>query len=221
MVCGTPLGYRGNIQNLRRKFFGPGSFATHPTGCARNCFGAPRSERPRCSPHLGYKEASPMSSPAFSSRPSDTAIQEALTDLALDLRWSYKHSADQLWAQLDPDLWELTHNPWVVLQTVSREKLQAVTTDPNFQKLLADLHLEKVAAEESEGWFQKAHPKTALSSVAYFSMQFMLSEALRIHSGGLGNVAGDQLKSASNLGVPVPGVSLLYQQGYFRQEIDR
>jgi glycogen phosphorylase len=161
-----------------------------------------------------------MSSPAFSSRPSDTAIQEALTDLALDLRWSYKHSADQLWAQLDPDLWELTHNPWVVLQTVSREKLQAVTTDPNFQKLLADLHLEKVAAEESEGWFQKAHPKTALSSVAYFSMEFMLSEALPIYSGGLGNVAGDQLKSASNLGVPVTGVSLLYQQGYFRQEID-
>ena len=60
----------------------------------------------------------------------------------------------------------------------------------------------------------------ACQAVAYFSMEFMLSEALPIYSGGLGNVAGDQLKAASNLGVPVIGVGLLYQQGYFRQEID-
>ena len=72
--------------------------------------------------------------------PLDTAISDALTDLALDLRWSFNHSADQLWEQLDPELWELTHNPWVLLQTVSREKLQGVTSDPRFQKLLADLH---------------------------------------------------------------------------------
>ena len=74
--------------------------------------------------------------------------------------------------------------------------------------------------EESEGWFQKAHPASGLSAVAYFSMEFMLSEALPIYSGGLGNVAGDQLKTSSSLGVPVVGVGLLYQQGYFRQEID-
>jgi glycogen phosphorylase len=160
-----------------------------------------------------------MSSPAYSNRPSDTAIS-ALTDLALNLRWSFNHSADQLWERIDPELWELTHNPWVVLQTVSRERLQSVTADANFQKLLADLHGQKRIAEESPGWFQKAHPGSGLSAVAYFSMEFMLSEALPIYSGGLGNVAGDQLKTASNLGVPVTGVSLLYQQGYFRQEID-
>ena len=73
-----------------------------------------------------------MSSPAYSNRPSDTAISDALTDLALDLRWSFNHSADQLWERLDPELWDLTHNPWVVLQTVSRERLQSVTTDPEF-----------------------------------------------------------------------------------------
>jgi glycogen phosphorylase len=161
-----------------------------------------------------------MSSPGHGSGPSDTTISDALTDLALDLRWSFNHSADQLWERLDAELWELTHNPWVVLQTVSREKLQSVTADPNFQELLADLHREKTTAAESEGWFQKAHPHSGLSAVAYFSMEFMLSEALPIYSGGLGNVAGDQLKTASNLGVPAIGIGLLYQQGYFRQEID-
>jgi glycogen phosphorylase len=153
-------------------------------------------------------------------RPLDKAISDALTDLALDLRWSFNHSADQLWEQLDPELWELTHNPWVLLQTVSREKLRSITSDPRFQKLLADLRHEKTLAEESEAWFQKAHPRSGVSTIAYFSMEFMLSEALPIYSGGLGNVAGDQLKAASNLGVPVTGISLLYQQGYFRQEID-
>src|SRR6266436_3379572 len=161
-----------------------------------------------------------MSTPAYVDRPPDTAISDALTDLALDLRWSFNHSADQLWEQLDPELWELTHNPWVLLQTVSREKLQSVTADPKFQRLLTDLHREKTLVEESEVWFQKAHPRSGVSTIAYFSMEFMLSEALPIYSGGLGNVAGDQLKAASNLGVPVTGIGLLYQQGYFRQEID-
>jgi starch phosphorylase len=161
-----------------------------------------------------------MSSPAFSNRPSDTAVSEILTELALDLRWSFNHSADQLWERIDPELWDLTHNPWVVLQTVSRERLQSVIADANFQKLLADVHRGKQIAEQPEGWFQQAHPNSGLSAVAYFSMEFMLSEGLPIYSGGLGNVAGDQLKTASNLGVPVIGISLLYQQGYFRQEID-
>jgi glycogen phosphorylase len=160
-----------------------------------------------------------MSTSTIVDRPN-TAISDALTDLALDLTWSFNHSADHLWEQLDPELWELTHNPWVVLQTVSRQKLQSVTSDPRFQSLLADLQREKTLVEESEAWFQKAHPRSGVSTIAYFSMEFMLSEALPIYSGGLGNVAGDQLKAASNLGVPVTGISLLYQQGYFRQEID-
>jgi glycogen phosphorylase len=161
-----------------------------------------------------------MSSPAHTNRPPDEAISEALADLALDLRWSFNHAADQLWERLDAELWDLTHNPWVVLQTVSRQKLHAVTSEPGFQKLLADLQQQRKIAEGSEAWFQKAHPRSGLSAVAYFSMEFMLSEALPIYSGGLGNVAGDQLKTASNLGVPVIGIGLLYQEGYFRQEID-
>ena len=157
---------------------------------------------------------------AQSKTPSAEATSDILTDLALDLRWSFNHSADKVWEHLDPELWEAAHNPWVVLQTVSRERLQSVTGDPDFQSLVSKLHREKELAERTESWFQKSHPKTALTAVAYFSMEYMLSEALPIYSGGLGNVAGDQLKSASNLGVPVVAVGLLYQQGYFRQEID-
>ena len=71
-----------------------------------------------------------------------------------------------------------------------------------------------------QAWFQTAHPSSPVRTVAYFSMEFMLSEALPIYSGGLGNVAGDQLKAASDLGVPVVAIGLLYQQGYFRQELD-
>ena len=161
-----------------------------------------------------------MSGETNAERSPNTAIPDALTELALDMRWSYNHSADRLWMQLDPELWDLTHNPWVLLQTVSREKLRTLTADPDFQKLLAELHYEKTTDEQSEAWFQKAHPNSSVSTVAYFSMEFMLSAALPIYSGGLGNVAGDQLKAAANLGVPVTGVGLLYQQGYFRQEID-
>jgi glycogen phosphorylase len=161
-----------------------------------------------------------MSDVGSSSPLSEKVVSDALTNLALDLRWSFNHSADRVWQQLDPELWDLTHNPWVVLQTVSRARLQSVTADQNFQKVLMDLQRENSEAREVDAWFQKAHPNSGISTIAYFSMEFMLSEALPIYSGGLGNVAGDQLKAASNLGVPVVGVSLLYQQGYFRQEID-
>src|ERR1700691_5853276 len=108
-----------------------------------------------------------MSTAAFSNRFSEKAISDALSDLALDLRWSFNHSADKLWERLDPDLWDLTHNPWVVLQTASEEKLQSVTSDPHFQLLVADLHTEKLTIEQSQGWFQKAHPRSGLTAVAY------------------------------------------------------
>src|ERR1700676_5215165 len=144
-----------------------------------------------------------------------------LAELALDMRSSWNHATDQLWRRLDPVLWDLTHNPWVVLQTVSREKLQRFLADPDFRRNVDELVKVRRDAAESHAWFQQTHPQSPLRSVAYFSMEFMLSEALPIYSGGLGNVAGDQLKGASDLGVPVVGVGLLYQQGYFRQVIDK
>ena len=146
---------------------------------------------------------------------------DSLAELALNMRSSWNHATDEVWRQLDPVLWDLTHNPWVVLQTVSRAKLQDVLTEPAFRKVVDDLVQGRRDAAEAPAWFQQTYPQSPLSCVAYFSMEFMLGEALPIYSGGLGNVAGDQLKAASDLGVPVIGVGLLYQQGYFRQVIDQ
>jgi glycogen phosphorylase len=159
--------------------------------------------------------------PIYGLLPTEVEGFDSLTELALDMRWSWNHVADQVWRTLDPMLWELTQNPWVVLQTVSRDQLERVLADPAFRKVVDDLLQAKRQASERPAWFQRAHPQAPLTCVAYFSMEFMLSEALPIYSGGLGNVAGDQLKAASDLGVPVIGVGLLYQQGYFRQVIDK
>ena len=145
---------------------------------------------------------------------------DALAELALDMRSSWDHTADELWRRLEPELWELTQNPWVVLQTVSRQKLETVLEGPAVRKEISALVRAKRRAEKAPAWFQQNCSQGDLTCVAYFSMEFMLSEALPIYSGGLGNVAGDQLKAASDLGVPVVGVGLLYQQGYFRQAID-
>lgn len=146
---------------------------------------------------------------------------ELLAELALDLRWSWNHATDDLWRRLDPMLWTLTQNPWVVLQTASQERVQGLLADPAFRKQVETLVQSQQQAAATPAWFQQQYPQAPLTSVAYFSMEFMLSEALPIYSGGLGNVAGDQLKAASDLGVPVVGIGLLYQQGYFRQVIDQ
>lgn len=161
------------------------------------------------------------SHPLYDLLPTDVTGFESLVDLALDMRWTWSHATDEVWRQLDPVLWDLTHHPCDVLQTVSREKLRNALADPAFRKKIDALVQSQKRSEDAPAWFQQAHPKSALNCVAYFSMEFMLSEALPIYSGGLGNVAGDQLKAASDLGVPVVGVGLLYQQGYFRQVIDR
>jgi len=145
---------------------------------------------------------------------------DALTELALDLRWAWNHAADELWAQLDPERWEITRNAWVVLQTISRDRLQAVAADPQFQAKLDKLMQARQVSAARPRWFGQTFADSRLTAVAYFSLEFMLSDALPLYSGGLGNVAGDQLKSASDLGVPVIGIGLLYQRGYFRQHID-
>ncbi|MBW6536933.1 MAG: alpha-glucan family phosphorylase [Mariniphaga sp.] len=158
--------------------------------------------------------------PVYSCLPKKQKEVNILSELALDLRWSWDHSADEIWRQLYPELWDSTHNPWAVLQTISRDKFQSVTDDPKFRRRINFLLKSMKKSNAAPAWFQKQHSKSSLTCVAYFCMEFMLSEALPIYSGGLGNVAGDQLKTASDLGVPVVGISLLYQQGYFRQEID-
>jgi starch phosphorylase len=160
------------------------------------------------------------SHPIYGLLRTDVEGFDSLAELALDMRSSWNHAGDQVWRLLDRELWELTQNPWVVLQTVSRDKLERELADSSFRENISALLRAKRHAAETQAWFQQHHPQAPLTCAAYFSMEFMLSEALPIYSGGLGNVAGDQLKAASDLGVPVVGVGLLYQQGYFRQVID-
>jgi len=166
-------------------------------------------------------EQSRVSHPIYSLLPTEIEGFDSLAALALNMRWSWNHATDEVWRQLDPELWEITHNPWVVLQTVSRDRIERVLADLAFRKNVEALVETRRQRLEAPAWFQQNHPGTPLTCAAYFSMEFMLSEALPIYSGGLGNVAGDQLKAASDLGVPVVGVGLLYQQGYFRQAIDK
>lgn len=152
--------------------------------------------------------------------PNSNPQYDALKELALNLRWTWHHSSDELWGKLNPELWDATQNPWAVLQTVSQKRLTELCADPAFSRRIDDFVHEKREFAKRNTWFRNTHAGSVLNRVAYFSMEYMLSESLPIYSGGLGNVAGDQLKAASDLGVPVTAVGLLYQQGYFRQEID-
>ncbi len=154
---------------------------------------------------------------AFSSANS---VRDALTELSLNMRWSWNHAADDLWRQLDPELWELTRNPCAMLQTVSGERLAALASNKEFRRAVDELYQRRERREQTKSWFEQTYAKSPFKTAAYFSMEYMLNDALPIYSGGLGNVAGDQLKAASDLGVPIIGVGLLYQVGYFRQRID-
>ncbi len=146
---------------------------------------------------------------------------DVLVQLALDIRWSWNHAADEMWKQLDPALWEKTRNPWIILQTVSRKQLEQKLMDAEFRQMVDQVIEQNEDLKNSSTWFQNNHSNTPLTCVAYFSMEYMLTESLPIYSGGLGNVAGDQLKAANDMGIPVVGVGLLYQQGYFRQVIGK
>jgi starch phosphorylase len=145
---------------------------------------------------------------------------EYLPELALDLRNSWDHGTDAIWKTLEPELWALTRNPWLVLQTLSATKLKGLAEDSRLRGEVIKLLEARKKRLDGPLWFPQTYKDSPLTCVAYFSMEFGLSEALPIYSGGLGNVAGDQLKAADDLGVPVIGVGLLYQQGYFRQFID-
>ncbi len=145
---------------------------------------------------------------------------QPLVELALDVRWTWSHWSDALWRRIDPELWEATQNPWVILQSVSPRRLQRLAEDPGFLAELERLVAERRAHYRHPHWFRRAGLEGRLSRVAYFSMEFGLGESLPLYAGGLGILAGDTLKTACDLGLPMVGVGLLYQQGYFRQVLD-
>lgn len=145
-----------------------------------------------------------------------------LRDLAYNLRWSWNHETINLFRRLDSDLWEKTgHNPVLMLGSIEQPKLEAAAADEGFL-----VHMNRVAEDfnnymnAKSTWFTRRYSGSDTSLVAYFSAEFGVTECLSIFAGGLGVLAGDHLKSASDLGVPMVAFGLLYQQGYFRQYLN-
>ncbi len=143
-----------------------------------------------------------------------------LVELALDLRWTWSHGGDALWRAIDAETWELTRNPWFILQNARRAKLEELADDAAFKSVLQRLCDERQEHLRAQPWCVESVPALAGHTVAYFSMEFGLGEAVPLYAGGLGILAGDYLKAASDLGVPVVAVGILFQEGYFRQSID-
>ncbi|MGD9897258.1 MAG: alpha-glucan family phosphorylase [Candidatus Methylacidiphilaceae bacterium] len=148
--------------------------------------------------------------------PSELA---GLEELAADLLWLSNTGSEKIWQMMDAGLWDATSNPWFLLESVSETRLEQLRGNPVFLEEMQRQLQERKAYLECPTWFDTTHSLHGLGLVAYFSMEFGLGEALPIYSGGLGILAGDYLKAASDLGVPLVGVGLLYQQGYFRQGI--
>jgi starch phosphorylase len=145
---------------------------------------------------------------------------EDLADLAFDLRWNACTTAADLWQAVDPELWETTRNPVMIIESISHTRLLELADNTDFMQTLRASVQARWSYLEADTWMAQTAKKDALGCVAYFSMEFGLSESLPIYSGGLGMLAGDHLKTASDLGLPLVGVGLLYQQGYFRQSIN-
>ncbi len=182
---------------------------------------ASRAETPLSGQYVSNKGlATAMTVASCYMLPNLPSALSGLADLAVDLRWSWNHAHDGLWEQIEPMLWQNTRNPWLMLQSLREDRLRELAHDTGFTKLLGALVEQHRAELGKPTWFQGAYPKAPFSLVAYFSMEFGLSEALPIYSGGLGMLAGDALKTASDLGVPLVGVGILWQQGYFRQTLD-
>jgi starch phosphorylase len=138
---------------------------------------------------------------------------ESLADFATDILWSWSHAADDLWRYVDAETWDRTQNPWLILQNVTNDRLKVLALDKKFKKILQRVTEERRAYFARADWYQRTHPDSNSPTIAYFSMEFGLSEALPLYTGGLGILAGDHLKTASDLRVPIVGVGLLYQQG--------
>jgi starch phosphorylase len=168
----------------------------------------------------------PSAAPILSTIPEPL---RGLVDLALDVRWAWSHSADELWRQLAPEVWERTHSPWHILQRIAQTRLEEFARNKEFLDLLHRHVEERAQTLSAPSWYaencqkmpaESGPPSPLLGQIAYFSMEFGLTEALPIYSGGLGILAGDYLKAASDLGVPVVGIGILWQQGYFRQALN-
>jgi len=156
---------------------------------------------------------------SFTVRPSLPPELAALEELAMNLRWSWDERSRDLFRWVDPDAWDATvHDPVRLLGVVSRERFESLAEDAAFMRFLGEVREELERYLQGPRWFQD-RDGTPLRSIAYFSPEFGIAEALPQYSGGLGVLAGDHLKAASDLGLPLVGIGLFYRHGYFRQSL--
>lgn len=144
---------------------------------------------------------------------------EPLNTISRNLWWAWHNEAQELFADLDRDLWhETRHNPILFLASVNQDRLDQAAIDQDYLRPLSQIHqsLDRYM-ESGSTWYSKSESPRDEPLVAYFSAEFGVTECLSIFAGGLGVLSGDHLKSASDLGLPLVGVGLLYQQGYFHQ----
>ncbi|MDX2098846.1 MAG: alpha-glucan family phosphorylase, partial [Leptolyngbyaceae cyanobacterium bins.59] len=158
----------------------------------------------------------------FNVSPSLPQRLEPLRNLAYNIHWDWNFETKDLFRRLDRDLWESSrHNPVLMLGTISQERLREAAEDEGFIA-----HMERAARQLEEyiqerTWYRRQRSQVGKQACyAYFSAEFGLTDCLPIYSGGLGVLAGDHLKSASDLGLPLVGVGLLYQEGYFAQYLN-
>ncbi|QOV89405.1 alpha-glucan family phosphorylase [Humisphaera borealis] len=143
---------------------------------------------------------------------------EPLLEMAKNLWWVWNPDAAELFRRLDHLLWEeVHHNPVKLLGAIEQQRLLHRSTDEGYLAQMRRVYAAFREHVETKGWFAEAHPDKANLKIAYFSAEFGIHESLPIYSGGLGILAGDHLKSASELGMPLIGVGLLYRNGYFQQ----
>jgi glycogen phosphorylase len=147
---------------------------------------------------------------------------ERLEEIAYNLRWAWDHETIGLFIRIDSELWVRTnHNPVAMLGLVNQKRLEEAAQDPAFMA-----HYNRVCQNfdsymnAKNTWYDQVSTKKKNPIIAYFSMEFGITEALQNYSGGLGVLSGDHLKSASDLGLPLLGVGLLYQEGYFQQYLN-
>jgi len=157
---------------------------------------------------------------SFTVRPLLPSKIGGLDELAANLRWSWHRSTRHLFAEIDPSLWsECGHDPRMLLAKVDPARLVEIATDAGFVQRVAAAVADLDQAVTGPSWFTDAHVPLS-GTVAYFSPEFGIAEAVPQYSGGLGILAGDHLKSSSDLGVPLVGVGLFYRHGYFRQSLN-
>ncbi|WP_027863274.1 alpha-glucan family phosphorylase [Marmoricola sp. URHB0036] len=158
----------------------------------------------------------------FTVRPVLPEPLRLLGDLATNLRWSWHPETQDVFAAIDDELWTASsRDPVKTLGAVSTARLEELAADKRFLRRLDLAHADLEQYLTGDRWFQKKAGEGAPQAIAYFSPEYGITSVLPQYSGGLGILAGDHLKTASDLGVPLIGVGLLYQHGYFRQQFSR